>query len=201
LIGLRCSGKTCVGRELARRIGVPFVDLDDEVGRLNAATRRSPTRDALARDPHSGAPHPHDVEASPSAGEVLAEVGETAFRDLEMRALRATVERTGPFVLATGGGVVESADARTLLARIATCVWLRVGIVELQRRLRSDPTPRPSLTGGDPSDELPLLAARRDPLYAGIAHITVDGRGKGVEEMAVEIAFKLGKGTRRGCRA
>jgi shikimate kinase len=180
---------------------VTFVDLDDEIAKLHAATRGSPTRDALVGDPHSSAPRRHDVEASPSAGEVLAEVGEAAFRDLETRALRATVERTGPFVLATGGGVVESADARTLLARIATCVWLRVGIIELQRRLRSDPTPRPSLTGGDPAEELASLADRRDPLYAGIAQITVDGRGMGVEEMAVEIAFRLGKGTRRGCRA
>ena len=180
LVGPRCSGKTSVGRELARRIGWPFVDLDDEIAAAHAAER------GLAR--------------APAAGEVLEEIGEPAFRELEERVLRERIAEGGPVVIACGGGVVERERARRLLASRATCVWLRVSATELARRMRADPTPRPSLTGGDPLEEIATVLARREPLYAEVASITIDGRGLAIEEVAAEAASRLGKGGPRGCR-
>ena len=181
LIGARCAGKTSVGRELARRLGWPFVDLDDEVANLHAS--------ACGR-----------VGEIPPVGAVLAEIGEPAFRAVEERALREVLGRGGPLVIATGGGVVETAAARGLLAHRATCVWLQVAPAELERRMRADPTPRPSLTGADPKEEIAAVLERRSPLYAEIAEAIVDGRGMDLEEIAREVAFRLGLGGVRGCR-
>jgi shikimate kinase len=179
LIGPRASGKTSVGRELARRLGWPFVDLDDEIAR----------RDAEARGSTDPLP----------AGRILERDGEAAFRDLESRALEAAFSRPRPFVLATGGGVVERRENRTMLSRRATCVWLRVAPAELERRLRSDPTPRPSLTGVDPAEEITAVLERREPLYAEICDIELDGRGLQVGEAARRVAERLGRGRPGGC--
>lgn len=181
LVGPRCSGKTSIGQELARRLGWTFVDLDDEVARLDALDRGAD-------------------EILP-AGEVLARLGEPAFRDIEERALRETVGRTGSLVLATGGGTVEREAARDLLARRATCVWLRVAKGELERRMRASPVPRPSLTGADPVEEIGAILERREPLYSSVAELTVDCRGLSVGEIAGEISRRLGMGTRSGCRS
>ena len=170
LVGPRCSGKTSVGRALARKLGWPFVDLDEE------------------------------IDPSRAAGELLAAIGEPAFRDLEERALRDRVARGGPVVIACGGGAVERGASRRLLARNTTCVWLRSSPAELARRMRADPTPRPSLTGADPVDEIEAVLARREPFYAEVAAITVDGRGLGIEEIAAEVAGRIGRGGLPGCR-
>lgn len=179
LIGPRCCGKTSTGAELARRLGWPFVDLDEEIGREHARSR--------------------SLAEPLAAGEVLAEIGEPAFRALEETALAAALERHGPLVLATGGGVVESSRNRASLARRATCVWLRVTIEEMERRLRADPAPRPSLTGLDPAAELAQVSGRREPWYAELAEIELDCRGLRVQEIAKRLALRLGRGKRGGC--
>jgi shikimate kinase len=170
LIGLRCSGKTSVGEALARRLARPFVDLDREIV-------------ALAR--REGRPEP-------SAGELLAAIGEPAFRALEARALRATLDAGTPCVLATGGGVVEQAANRARLAERATCVWLCVPPAELARRMRADPTPRPSLTGAGAVAEIEALAARRDPWFAALAALRVAAGTGPASSVAAEIERLLG---------
>jgi shikimate kinase len=155
LIGLRCAGKSCVGRELAQLCGAPFHDLDDE---LVVAANRTAGRARFD-----------------AAGAVLSEWGEPAFRSLETQVLQSLLERRDGVVLATGGGAVLAARNRALLARRARCVWLKVEPVELARRLRADPTPRPPLVGTDAAEELTLLAAQRAPLYAEVADLTLDG--------------------------
>lgn len=157
LVGLRCSGKTSVGRELARLAGMRFVDLDDEIVRAANASAEKPIFDATKR-----------------AGDVLATWGEPTFRSLESQALRAALEAREPCVLATGGGAVIASRNRALLAHHARCVWLQVDPSECARRLRSDPTSRPSLTGGDPAEELEQLAKQRGPLYAEVADVALD---------------------------
>ena len=179
LIGARCSGKTSAGRELAKRIGWTFVDLDEEIARADARAR--------------GAAEPR------SACAVLASVGETAFRALEATALGGILDRPGPFVLATGGGVVERDENRRLLARRTTCVWLRVATGEMQRRMRSDPTLRPALEGGDPVEELPRIAERREPAYAETCELEIDCRGLRVGEVARRIAERIGRGRPGTC--
>jgi len=176
LIGLRCSGKTTVGRELALLLSRPFVDLDDEVAALAGAA---------------------------SAGELIEELGLATFRRLEARVLERLLtegRRTGkeagnqPPVLATGGGAIEDAVNRQWLAQHTRCVWLRAGLELLRARLGADPTGRPSLTGADPGAELELLDARRAALYAAVAELEVDaGRGT-PRELAERIRAALATG-------
>jgi len=152
---LRASGKSTVGRLLAERLDRAFVDLDDETAIEDAALRGVPDMRAV--------------------GEILAREGLERFRDLESRALERVLARTHAFVLATGGGVVERARNRLLLRTRADCVWLRVPVDELQRRMRADPTLRPSLTGVDPVAEVTLIAARREGWFLELVPRLVDG--------------------------
>lgn len=150
LLGLRCSGKTSVGAELARHRGWEFSDLDDEL---------------LARAREQG--------AFESVGAVLADLGLEAFRALEAEVLVGALARPGPRVLATGGGVVELEANRDLLAGV-TCVWLRAAPEVLRARMRADPTVRPALTGADPLAEIEALGQRREPWYRALATVEVD---------------------------
>jgi shikimate kinase len=147
LVGLRCSGKSSVGRELARLLGRPFVDLDDEVAFL---------------------------AGSESAGAVIEELGLGAFRRLEARALERVLTAGAPGVLATGGGVVEQPLNRQWLALHTRCVWLRAEPALLRARLLADRALRPSLTGAAPADELEALSRERAPLYAEVAEHALD---------------------------
>lgn len=154
LIGLRASGKSTIGRALAQRLGRAFVDLDDEIVRLVE-------QDSAA---HGRA----------SAGELFAQLGEPAFRDLEERALVRVLDSEVACVVATGGGVVERASNRERLARDATCVWLVVSLAELARRMRASTTVRPSLTGKDPILEVGEIERRRRAWYADLAHLQLE---------------------------
>lgn len=146
LVGLRASGKSTIGRALATRLALPFVDLDHEV----VTQANIPGLDTCA--------------------EVLVALGEPAFREIETLALRAVLARRGRIVLATGGGVVESPVNRGLLAGQTTVVWIKVGVAILQARLRNEVSVRPPLLGKSTVDEVPLIAARRAPLYAEAAN-------------------------------
>ena len=84
LVGMRCAGKTSVGRALAERLGLAFLDLDEE----------------LLRDARQAG------LAAASAGELLAQLGELRFRRWEAKALRRILEPCQELVLATGGGTV-----------------------------------------------------------------------------------------------
>jgi len=165
LVGLRGSGKSTVGRLLAERLGVPFVDLDEELGRVQRGTAGEPDRPL------------------PSAGELLAALGEPAFRELEARALRAALSGDGSLVLSTGGGVVERGENRERLRSRCTCVWLDASPEVLLARVAADPTSRPPLTDLGPARELAVLAGRRAPLYAEVAAWKVDTSA--LEVMAV----------------
>ena len=156
LVGLRCAGKSTVGRLLARELGWPFVDLDESLAELWAEEAGG-----------SSAPH---------AGELLAELGEPAFRELEVRALNRCLAGAPPLVLATGGGCVETSACRGVLNEART-FWIRVELPELRRRLAADPAPRPSITGATAADELEVLAARRDLHYGAVCEAELDGSG------------------------
>ena len=106
LVGMPGSGKSTVGRELAGRFGVPFVDLDKEIERLNGAT----------------------------VTEIFAERGEAGFRALEAQALLdASIH--DPAVVACGGGVVLEPANRITLRNTGICVFVDVPLVELRHRV------------------------------------------------------------------
>lgn len=95
LVGMPASGKSTVGRNLAARIGLPFIDLDDII----------------------------EAEAGASCGEIFAREGEPSFRARESRAL-GQVASGGPVVMATGGGCILAEANRTVLRDNFTVVWL-----------------------------------------------------------------------------
>ncbi len=135
LIGMRGAGKSVVGRAAARRLGLPFLDLDRAVERAARLSVRA----------------------------IFARRGEAGFRRLEERALRA-LRGGGPHVVATGGGIVERAACRALLRECGFAVWLQVAPAELKKRLGRGRR-RPSLSGRAPAVEAGVLLRRRGPLY------------------------------------
>lgn len=172
LIGARCAGKSAVGRRLAELLGRPFLDLDQELAALFAAERES--------GPEAGEP--------PPAGAILLAEGEERFRALEQRALRAALSRSPSAVLSTGGGCVERAANRELLAARCLCVWLRAAPAVLARRMAADSAARPALSPAGAIEEIAQVAARRAPHYQALARFTVDTDDEGIEVLAGRVA-------------
>jgi shikimate kinase len=106
LVGMPGSGKSTVGREVAGRLGAPFVDLDEEVERRSGAT----------------------------VSQIFASEGEAGFRTLEARAL-VDASRQDPSVVACGGGVVLEPANRITLRNTGTCVYLHVPLAVLEERV------------------------------------------------------------------
>lgn len=169
LVGLRASGKSTVGKALAARMNFDFVDLDQEI---------------VARA---------DVPGLDSCGEVLIVLGEPSFRAVETACLRSVCERPGDWVVATGGGVIEAPENRALLAQHATSVWLKVDVPILQARLRAELSPRPPLLGRSTVDEVPVIAARRSPLYAEAADFVLPADVGDPDVLAERILVFLGE--------
>jgi shikimate kinase len=144
LVGLPGSGKSTVGRHLARRLDLPFHDSDHVIEqRLGCSIR-----DFFERE------------------------GEEAFRDAEEETLNDIVAR-GPGVLSTGGGAVLRAANRELLHGAGQVIYLRSSPEEVFRRVRHDGS-RPLLQVADPMQRLRQLYADRDPLYRETAHFVVE---------------------------
>lgn len=161
LVGLPGSGKSTVGRGLARRVGLPFVDSDHVIEqRLGCSIR-----DFFARE------------------------GEPAFRDLEQQVL-ADLAAGPACVLATGGGSVLRAANRDTLRGAGHVVYLRASPDELWRRLRND-TKRPLLQVADPQKALRDLYAKRDPLYREVAEFVVDTGRPSVSTLVNMVMMQL----------
>lgn len=144
LVGMPGSGKSTVGRQLARRLGVSFSDSD----LLIEQRLGCPIRDFFARE------------------------GEEAFRGVEESVLQdLTARATG--VLATGGGTVLRPGNRVRLRSAARVVYLQSTPEELLRRVRHDVN-RPLLQVDDPLARLRELHAVRDPLYRETAHLVIE---------------------------
>lgn len=136
LVGLMGAGKSCVGRRLATRLGLPFVDADNEI----------------------------EAAAGCSISEIFAQYGEPAFRDGERRVVRRLLE--GPLcILATGGGAFMDADTRRLIEERAISVWLRADLDLLTKRTAGRDH-RPLLKAGNPRDILRGLIEKRYGTYA-----------------------------------
>ncbi|MBM3992448.1 MAG: shikimate kinase [Planctomycetes bacterium] len=171
LVGLRCVGKTSVGRELARALGLGFVDLDD----------------AIAWADSEGCCAQH----IPTVAHVVETLGWDGFRALEARELERVLGSGAALVLATGGGVIERAENRALLRERARVVWLREELPVLRERLARG-SERPSLTGASPADELASIAQLREPLYREVADLVLDAAGSSPQELALRLSRALG---------
>lgn len=144
MIGLMGAGKTTVGRSLAQRLGLQFVDSDHEI----------------------------EKEQGCSVAALFARDGEAGFRDMEARMIDSLTRREG-IVLATGGGAVLRAENRKALHERGTVVYLRATPDDLAHRLRHDRS-RPLLQRGDVRTRLHELFRARDPLYRETAHFVID---------------------------
>ncbi|MFZ4746243.1 MAG: shikimate kinase [Sphingomonas sp.] len=136
LVGLMGVGKTTIGRRLARRLDMPFVDADHEI----------------------------EAAAGMTVSEIFDRFGEAHFRDGERRVIARLIDGT-PRIIATGGGAFMNADTRTLILSQATAIWLDTDVDTLAQRVgrRND---RPLLAGRDARTVLRELAAVRNPIYA-----------------------------------
>jgi len=137
LLGVRGAGKSTIGARLAAHLKVEFAELDRLV----------------------------EAEAGLSLSEIFAIHGEAYFRQVEVAALRRFLDRGSRAVLATGGGIVENAEAWTLLERHTTTVWLRASADAHWRRVIRQGDPRPMVGRPAAKSELRRLLARRAPLY------------------------------------
>jgi shikimate kinase len=120
-------------------------------------------------------------EARASVAEILEREGEEAFRALERRVLLALLPRPAQIV-ATGGGSVLDVEVRGEMRRCGQVLWLRAPTALLQRRICG--SIRPALTGSDAVDELPLLVARREPLYRECADLEIETGDRSPDEVA-----------------
>lgn len=144
LVGLPGSGKSTVGRQLARRLGVPFTDSDHVIEQRIGCSIRS----------------------------FFDSQGEDAFRDIEQGVIDELMQ-SGSGVIATGGGAVLRQANRDRLRAAAKVIYLRSTPEEVFRRLRHD-TNRPLLQVDDPMARLRDLHAQRDPLYQETAHFVIE---------------------------
>ncbi len=157
LVGPMGSGKTAVGRSLARHLGKPFYDSDTEIVR------------------RTGVDIPYIFERE----------GEPGFREREREALEALLGLKG-VVLATGGGAVVLPENRHLLAQRGCVVYLQTSVRQQAERVQQGRN-RPLLSNVDPATRLEELMAVRDPLYRSIADITVSTDGRRVRSVAEDI--------------
>ena len=161
LIGPMGSGKTAVGRALARRLGLSFVDSDAEV----------------------------ESRTGVDIAYIFEREGEEGFRIRERDVIDALSQRAG-IVLATGGGAVLLPENRERLAARGTVVFLDTTIEQQLERTRRS-RHRPLLAGTDRRAKLEELARARDPLYRSIATHVIRTDGRAPATVAGDIARAL----------
>jgi shikimate kinase len=170
LVGLMGAGKSSIGRRLAHRLGVPFIDADSEI----------------------------EAAADATIEEIFQRHGEAAFRDGERRVI-ARILDSPVHVLATGGGAFMDASTRALIRARAISVWLRADI-ELMLARVGRRNNRPLLKSGDPRGVLEQLIAQRYPIYAqaDITVDSVDGPPEAtLERVMAALAAQPGAASER----
>ncbi|WP_373502026.1 shikimate kinase [Aestuariivirga sp.] len=136
LVGLMGAGKTSVGRRLAEKLGIPFIDADHEI----------------------------EAAAGKSIAEIFADHGEPYFREGERRVIQRLISN-GAQVLATGGGAYMNDETRARIQEHGISVWLKASLPLLMKRVmkRQD---RPLLKTEDPEAVMRALIEKRYPVYA-----------------------------------
>jgi shikimate kinase len=160
LVGLMGAGKSAVGRRLAKALGAPFADADEEI--VAAAGMTIP--------------------------DIFAAYGEAEFRELERRVV-ARLLAGRPAVLALGGGAFIDPQTRARVKAGGCSVWLRADLDTLVARTARKKGTRPLLLQGEPRQILAGLLERRYPIYAEADHIidTAEQPPEHVVDAIVEI--------------
>ena len=161
LIGLPGAGKTTVGRQLARRLQLPFEDSD----------------------------HAIEVRLGCSIRQYFDTEGEDNFRDIEQEAI-AVLTTKSACVLSTGGGVVLRQANREILCKSCQVIYLKANPDDLARRLHHDHH-RPLLQVEDPLARLRDLYVQRDPLYRETAHFVIETGRPSVATLVNMIVMQL----------
>ncbi len=171
LVGYRGTGKSSVGKLLARRLNRPFADSDAEL----------------------------EARAKRTVAEIFSEDGEQSFRDQEERVILDLLASGSGMVLATGGGAILRSRTREALRRHGVVVWLTAPASELAQRMLADRrglAARPSLTPAGTIGEIEEVLQARTPLYAEVAHLTIDTVGKSAVQV-VELIIRGWPGASR----
>jgi shikimate kinase len=164
LVGMMGAGKSSIGRRLAQRLGLSFVDADAEI----------------------------EAAAGMTIAEIFARDGESYFRSGEARVIARLLDQ-GPQVLATGGGAFMNGETRASISQKGISVWLKADFEVLMRRVKRRSADRPMLQG-DPAERVRHLIDVRYPVYAeadtmvmsrDVPHETI------VNEIVAELATKL----------
>jgi shikimate kinase len=159
-VGLMGCGKTSVGRRVAGRLGLRFIDADAEI----------------------------EESAGQTIPEIFADHGETFFRNGERRVI-ARLLKSGPQVLATGGGAFMNAETRANIRETGVSVWLKADLPVLMRRVAKREN-RPLLKAADPEAVMRNFMTVRYPIYAE-ADLTVQTRDVPHDVMASEVISAL----------
>jgi shikimate kinase len=166
LVGMMGAGKSSIGRRLAQRLGIPFVDADAKI---------------------------EEAHAGVTIAEIFATYGEPYFRSGEARVIARLLDE-GPQVLATGGGAYMNENTRASIRQKGISVWLKADFEVLMRRVKRRSGDRPMLQG-DPAERVRHLIEERYPVYTEadamvmsreVPHETI------VNEIVTELARKLG---------
>jgi shikimate kinase len=161
LVGMMGSGKSTMGRVLARHLGKEFVDSDEEIIKRTGVT----------------VPHIFDVE------------GEAGFRQREAAAIRELTGRDN-IVLATGGGAVLDGDNRAILKQSGIVIYLKASAHDLWQRTRHDRN-RPLLQTANPYAKLVELFQQRDPLYRQVSDIVVQSGKQSAHTLMLRLVDEI----------
>ncbi len=161
LVGMMGVGKSSIGRRLAARLALPFVDADTEI----------------------------EKAAGMSIPDIFARHGEPDFRSGEARVIARLLD-TGPQVLATGGGAFMNEATRAAIKTKGVSIWLSAEFDVLMRRIAKRKEDRPMLQTDDPAETLRQLLKLRDPVYA-LADIAMQSRETPHDSIVTEIVAAL----------
>jgi shikimate kinase len=162
LVGMMGAGKSSIGRRLAQRLGIPFVDADAKI---------------------------EEAHAGVTIAEIFANYGEPYFRSGEQRVIARLLDG-GPQVLATGGGAYMNAETRAAIRQKGVSVWLKADFEVLMKRVKRRATADRPMLQGDPAERVRHLMAERYPVYAE-ADVTVMSREVAHETIVSEIIAAL----------
>jgi shikimate kinase len=161
LVGMMGVGKSSIGRRLATRLAIPFIDADTEI----------------------------EKAAGMSVADIFARHGETDFRSGEARVIARLLEN-GPQVLATGGGAFMNKKTRDATHAKGVSIWLKAELDVLLRRISKRRNERPLLATDDPATTLRKLLAEREPIYAE-ADLTVQSSDVSHDAIVADIMTAL----------